>query len=341
MTRRFIAAAFGIAGAAWASASVAQPAAESMQGRTMTLYISVGPGGGYDSYGRMVARGLGRHIPGNPTIIASNMPGGGGRTLGNYMYNVAPKDGSAIAIVQHTTVYDAAFGEQGVRFDSSRLNWIGSMASMTFVALVWHTTGIRTVEDAKKREVTVGATGPGATSFQYPALLNTLFGTRLKIITGYKGSPEVYHAVEQRELDGTGGLTWEVFRNARGDWIRDNKVNIFLQFALKRHAELPEVPTIIELARNPEEKQLLELIFKGLQFGMPFMVPPGVAPARIEMLRTAMTALAKDPEFLAEAKSRKFSIDHTDGATVQRLVGEIYAASQELKTRARSLLAGK
>lgn len=312
-----------------------------MQGRTVTLYISVGPGGGYDSYGRMVARGLGRHIPGNPTIIASNMPGGGGRTLSNYMFNVAPKDGTAIAIVQHTTVYDAAFGEQGVQFDSSRLNWIGSMSSMTFIALVWHTTGVRTIEDTRSREVTLGATGPGATSFQYPALLNALFGTRLKIITGYKGSPEVYHAVEQRELDGTGGLAWEVFRNARADWIRDKKVNLLVQFALKRHPELPEVPTILELARNPEEGKVLEFIFSGLQFGMPFMVPPGVPPVRVEMLRAAMTALASDPEFLAEAKQRRLWVEHTDGAAVQRLVGEINAAPQALKARARSLLAGQ
>lgn len=320
----------------------AQQSSETMQGRTITINVSVGPGGGYDAYGRMVARALSRHIPGNPTVVASNMPGGGGRLLCNYMYNVAPKDGTAIAIVQHTTVYDAAFGEQGVQYEAHKLNWLGSMSTTSFIALVWHTTGVRSIEDAKRQEVSMGATGPGATSFQYPMLTNKLFGTRFKIVTGYKGSPEVYAAVEKRELDGTGGLAWEVFRNAHEDWIRDRKVNFLLLFGLKRTPELPDVPTILELARTPEEKELLNFIFTGALFAWPFMLPPGVPQARVEMLRAAMKAVFKDPEVLEEAAKRRLSVvDSADGETVQRLVTGIHNTPADLKQKARALLSGQ
>lgn len=319
----------------------AQPVSPSMAGKTITIYSGVGPGGGYDAYGRMVARSIGRYIPGAPTVVASNMPGGGGRKLGNYIYNAAPKDGSAIGIIQHTTVYDAAFGEPGIHYDATKFNWLGSMASVTFIGFAWGTTGVKTIDDAKMKQVSLGATGTGATSFQYPMLLNKMFGTKFKIVTGYKGSAEIYHAVEQRELDGTGGLAWDALRNSYGHWISENKINIFVQFALKRNAQLPSVPTIMELARSPEEKQILQFIFSGLQFARPFQAPPGVPKATVDMLRTAMNDVAKDPGLLEESKRRRFDIDPIDGEAVQRMVADIYNAPQSVKDKAKHLLSGK
>ena len=324
-----------------AASAVAQPAALSMEGKTITIYSGVGPGGGYDAYGRMVARNIGKHIPGNPTVIAANMPGGGGRKLGNYIYNAAPKDGSAIGIIQHTTVYDAAFGEPGIHYDATKFSWLGSMAGVTFVAFAWGETGVRTIDDAKKKQISVGATGTGATSFQYPTLLNRMFGTKLKIVTGYKGSAEIYHAVEQRELDGTGGLAWDALRNSHGRWISDNKINIFVQFALKRNPQLPNVPTIMELARTPQEKQVLQFIFSGLEFARPFQAPPGTPKAVVEMLRSAMMAVAKDAGLLEEARRRRFDVDPVDGATVQKMVEEIYEAPKSVKDEAKRLLGAK
>jgi tripartite-type tricarboxylate transporter receptor subunit TctC len=321
--------------------AAAQAAMPSMEGKTITIYSGVGPGGGYDAYGRMVARSIGRHIPGNPTVIAANMPGGGGRKLGNYIFNAAPKDGSAIGIIQHTTVYDAAFGEPGIHYDATKFNWLGSMARVTFVAFAWGETGVRTIEDARKKQISVGATGIGATSFQYPTLLNRMFGTRLKIVTGYKGSAEIYHAVEQRELDGTGGLAWDALRNGHDRWLSGNKINIFVQFALKRNPQLPNVPTIMELARTARERQVLQFIFSGLEFARPFQAPPGTPKAIVETLRSAMMAVAKDPGLLEEARRRRFDVDPVDGATVQHMVQDIYDAPKSVKDEAKHLLGAK
>lgn len=319
----------------------AQSGADSMEGRTITVYIPVEAGGGYDAYGRLVASHIGRHIRGNPTVIASNMPGGGGRKLANYIYNAAPKDGSAIAIIHHTTVYDAVFGTQGVQYDSTRFNWFGSLASETLFVLTWHTTGVRTLEDAKNKEITMGATGAGATSFQYLSLLRNMFGAKFKIITGYTGARAIYMAVEKSELDGTGGMTWAVFRNSYEHLLRDKKVNLLVQIALEKDPQLPDVPLITELARTSEEKRLLEFALAGLQFARPFMGPPGMPKATADMYRAAITAVAADPQLRAEAKKRRFDIDPLDGATVQKMVENIYNAPADIRTKAQQMLTGK
>jgi tripartite-type tricarboxylate transporter receptor subunit TctC len=324
-----------------ANNALAQDSELSMQGKTITIYVSVGAGGGYDAYGRMLGRFIGRHIPGNPTVIVSNMPGGGGHKLCEYMTKMAPKDGTALAIVQHTTVYDAVFGDPSVHYDPPKFNWIGSMASTNFVAVVWHTTGVKSIADLKKKEVSVGATGAGATSYQYPTLMNSLFGTKFKIISGYKSSAQIYHATEQRELDGTGGLAWEIFRNAHGDWIRDKKVNILVQYGLKAEKDLPNVPLILSLARTPQEKEILQFAFSGLQFAEPFFAPPGVSKERVKMLRTAFMAALEDPELLEEARRQRLEISPINGEEVQQDVADIFNAKQELKDRARISLTGK
>jgi tripartite-type tricarboxylate transporter receptor subunit TctC len=289
----------------------------------------------------MVANNIARHLPGNPTVIASNMPGGGGRKLANYLYNVAPKDGSAIAIIHHTTVYDAAFGTKGVHYDSTRFNWLGSMAGSTLFALAWHTTGVKTFEDARNKEISMGATGAGATSFQYLSLLKNMFGAKFKIVTGYKGARNIYLAIEQQELDGTGGMTWSVFRNNYDHLVKEKKVNLLVQIALRENPQLPGVPLIMDFARSPEEKRLLEFVLAGLQFARPFMAPPGMPKATVNMLRAAMTAVATDPQLLAEAKKRRFDIDPTDGVTVQKMVEDIYNTPQDIKAKAKTMLTGK
>ena len=317
---------------------LAADGAPSMQGKTITLYVGVGAGGGYDAYGRLLARFMSKHIPGNPTIIVSNMPGGGGRVLSNYMAKVAPKDGTAMAIVQHTTVYDAVFGEPGVHYDPRTANWLGSMAKTTFVALTWHTTGVRTLDDLKTKEVSVGATGPGANSYQYPALMNAMFGTKFKIITGYKTSNEIYHAVEQREIDGTGGLAWDVFRNAHPDWVRDKKIDVLVQYALKPHRELSGVPLVLSLARSEDEKQILRFVFSSLDLSEPFLVPEGTPKAQVDMLRKAFSATVADPELLRQAETQRLDIEPIDGEAVQQIVGDIFNVDSAIKDKAKKML---
>lgn len=326
----------GIAGVVMAGPAAAQ----SFAGKTITVYIAVGPGGGYDAYGRMLAGNIGRHLAGNPTVIPTNMPGGGGRKLGNYLYNAAPKDGSAIAIIHHTTVYDSAFGSKGVQFNSSKFNWLGSMAGFTSIGFTWHDAGIRSVADARKKTATMGSTGKGATSWQYCNLLNNMFGTKFKLITGYKGAKGIYFAVEQREVDGACGLSWTVTKTRQPHWIREKKIDIFVQFALNRNPELSQVPTIMEMARNPEETKVLRFIYSGLKMARPFTAPPGLPKATVAALRKAFVATYKDPKFLAEAKRRKFPIDPLDGAAVQQVVNDIYNAPAALKEKAKAALTG-
>jgi len=321
---------------------IAAPAtAQSFKGKTITVYIAVGPGGGYDSYGRMLAGNIGRHLDGNPTVIATNMPGGGGRKLGNYLYNAAPKDGSAIAIIHHTTVYDSAFGSKGVQFNSSKFNWLGSMAGFTSIGFAWRESGIKSVADARKKSVAMGSTGKGATSWQYCALLNNMFGTKFKLITGYKGAKGIYFAVEQREVDGACGLSWTVTKTRQAHWIRDKKINVFIQFALESHPELSGVPTIMQLARNDEETKVLRFIYSGLKMARPFTAPPGMPKATVDALRKAFMATANDAKFVAEAKRRKFPLDPLDGVAVQQVVNEIYNAPAPLKAKAKAALTGK
>lgn len=327
----------GIVGALLSGPATAQ----SFKGKTITVYIPVGPGGGYDGYGRMLANNIGRHLDGNPTVIATNMPGGGGRKMGNYLYNAAPKDGSAIAIIHHTTVYDSAFGSKGVQFNSSKFNWLGSMSGFTSIGFAWNTAGIGSIADAKKKQITMGSTGKGATSWQYCALLNNMFGTKFKLITGYKGAKGIYFAVEQREVDGACGLSWTVTKTRQAHWIKNNKIKLFVQFALKSHPELTHVPTIMTYARNPGEKELLRFIFSGLKMARPFLAPPGMAKARVIALRKAFVSVSKDARFLKAIKRRRFPLDPVDGKTVQRLVNDIYNAPAELKARAKKVLTGK
>ncbi len=326
----------GVAGVLLGAPAVAQ----NFAGKTITVYIPVGPGGGYDGYGRMLANNIGRYLKGKPTVIATNMPGGGGRKLGNYLYNAAPKEGSVIAIIHHTTVYDSSFGSKGVQFNSSKFNWLGSMAGFTSIGFAWHTSGIKSIADARKKRITMGSTGRGATSYQYCALLNNMFGTKFKLVTGYKGAKGIYFAVEQREVDGACGLSWTVTKGRQAHWIKGKKIDVFVQFALKSHPELTGIPTIMEYAKSAEETKVLEFIFSGLQFARPFLSPPGLPKATVAALRTAFVAASKDPKLLAEAAKRRFVVDPIDGETVQRLVGEIYNAPKALKAGAKKVLTG-
>jgi len=330
----------GIAGVLVAGSAVAQSAPD-FKGRTLTVYISAGVGGGYDAYGRMLAAHIGRHLPGNPTVVATNLTGGGGRKLANFMYHAAPKDGSAFGLIHHTTVYDAAFGASGIKYDPTKFNWIGSMASFTSTGFAWHTTGIRTVEDARKKQIAMGASGAGATSYQYINLLNNMFGTRFRIVTGYKGAKAIYLAIEQREVDGAGGLAWASTRNSYGHWLKENKINVFVQFVLQRDPELPDVPAVIEFATTPEQKEILAFVFVGLKFARPFLAPPGLPKATADTLRSAFMAAATDPKLVAEAKKRRRDLGPVPGEEVQRLVGQVYNAPKTVIRKAERVLTGK
>lgn len=315
--------------------SMAQPSGDLFKGRKISIYVSTGPGGGYDAYGRLLAQHLSQHLPGHPTVVVENMPGAGGRNVANYIYNVAPKDGTAIATVQHTTVYDALFGENGVRYDARRFNWLGSMASFTSVGIAWHTSGVKTVEDAKNKQIVMGSSGVGATSFQWTNLMNHIIGTKFKILTGYKGAADIYLAIERGELDGVAGTDWASIRNGYTRWVENKQINIFVQFAMTPHPELPDVPLIGDLVSSAEDKTLLRFVFLGLGFARPFLAPPDMPAPVVEALRRGFDAASKDPALLADAKKVRFDVDAVDGLTVQRQIDELYSTPKALVERAR------
>ena len=322
--------------------SVAAHAADDVfKGRTTTVYVSTGPGGGYDAYARLLARTIGRHLPGNPTAIAENMPGAGGRKLANFLFNAAPKDGTAIAIIHHTIVYDAVFGEAGAKYDARKFNWLGSIASFTSVGIAWHTSGVKTIEDAKQKQIVMGSSGFGSTSYQYTNLLNHIVGTKFKIITGYKGAADMYLALEKGELQGVAGTDWTSIRNGHAPWLQNKDISVFVQFAVKKHPDLPNVPLIGDLVSSPDDKRVLRFVFAGLEFARPFLAPPGLPAPAVAALRAGFDASGKDPQLLADAKKARFDIDPVDGATVQKLVAEVYETPKKLIERAKVALTGK
>ncbi len=305
------------------------------KGRTIILYVSTSPGGGYDAYARLVARHLGHHLPGNPNVIVENMPGAGGRSLANYIYNVAPKDGTAIATMQHTTVYDALFGDPGVKYDARTFNWLGSIATFTSVGFAWHTSGVRTIADAKTKQIAMGSSGVSATSFQYTKPMNHILGTKFKILVGYKGSADLYLALERGEIQGVAGTDWAVLRNDRSNWIKNKDIDVFIQLAMKKNSELPNVPLIGDLVSSAEDKSVLKFVFDGLQFARPFLAPPGVPSPVVAVLRRGFDAAAKDPALLSEAKKERLDTDPVDGATVQQLVAALYTTPKPIIQRAQ------
>lgn len=327
--------------AALAVLPLAAHGADEFKGRTITIYVSTGPGGGYDAYGRMVARNIGRHLPGNPNVIAENMPGAGGRKLANFLANAAPKDGTAIAIVHHTTVYDALFGEKGVKYDARKFNWLGSIASFTSVGIAWRTSGVKTIADAKQKQIVMGSSGVGATSYQYTNLMNHLLGTKFKIITGYKGAADMYLALEKGELQGVAGTDWTSIRNGHANWLKNGDITVFVQFAVKPHPDLPKVPLIGDLVTSDQDKRVLRFVFAGLQFARPFLAPPGVPAPTVAALRGGFDAMARDPQLIADAKKARFDIDPVDGASVQKDVDELYETPKALIERAQWALTAK
>src|SRR5947207_4277352 len=241
--------------AALSSAS-AQTAESFYRGKTIEFVIGYPPGGSNDTWGRLVSRHLGKHIPGNPHIVPKNMPGAGSFLAVNTIFNVSPKDGTVIGIGAPTTPLDEKLGTQGVRFKTAELNWVGRLDSLINMVFMWKTSPVKTFADAQKIESTLSGTGVGSTVSIFPTVMNNVFGTKFKLIMGYKGSNEAMLAVERGEVEGH-STSWTALKVAHPDWIRDKTVTVLVQFALKRHPELPDIPTAVDLARNDEERAIL------------------------------------------------------------------------------------
>ncbi|HEY5608302.1 MAG TPA: tripartite tricarboxylate transporter substrate-binding protein [Alphaproteobacteria bacterium] len=330
----------GLLAALAASAAAADPA-DFYAGKRLTIVVGYGVGGGYDQYARLFAHYLPDHLPGKPAVIVDNMPGAGSRRAANWLYNAAPKDGTVIASLGQNTPTDQALDAQGIQFDVRRLNWIGNMLIGNNTLAVWHTTGVRTIADATRKEIAIGATGANSTSVLYPQVANNMLGTKLKIISGYRGGGDINLAMERGEVQGRGSNAWASWKSIKPDWVREGKINILFQIGLKREPDLAEVPLLAELAGDEDKRAVLRLISGEVAMGRPIVAPPGVPDARIAALRKAFDETVADPRFVAEAEQRKMDLSPIGGAELQQIAGGIVGASPHTIARMKQAITVK
>src|SRR5262244_400169 len=293
------------------------------------------PGGSNDTFGRLLARHLGKHIPGKPAIVPKNQPGAGSFLAVNTIFNVSPKDGTVIGIGAPTIPLDEKLGSQGVRFKTAELNWIGRIDSLVNIVFMWKTSPVKTFAAAQKRESTLSGTGVGSTVSIYPTVMNNVFGTKFKLVMGYKGSNEAMLAVERGEVEGH-STSWTALKVAHPDWLRDASVAILVQFALKRHAELSDIPTAVELARNDEERAILSAVMNATKVGTAFFTTPGVPADRLTALRRAFDAAMKDPELRADVEKTGLALNPITGEELQKLVADVSNLSPALLEKVRA-----
>jgi tripartite-type tricarboxylate transporter receptor subunit TctC len=316
----------------------AQSAAEFFKGRTVEIYIGYSVGGGYDLYARLLARHIGKHIPGNPTVIAKNMEGAASLRLANWLYQVGPKDGTVFGTIGRGTAFDPILGLNGAQFDGRRFTWIGSANDEVSVCVSWYTSGVKTFDDARTKELTIGGNGPSDDTVQFPRVLNAILGTKFNIISGYPGGNDVLLAMERGEVQGRCGWSWSSAKIAHHAWIDEKKINVLIQLSLAKHPDLPNVPLITDFATSEEQKQITKLIFARQVMGRPFLAPPGVPADRAEALRRAFMDTMNDRDFLADAESSQFEITPVSGERVQMLVNEIYGTPSEIGRRTAAIL---
>jgi tripartite-type tricarboxylate transporter receptor subunit TctC len=304
---------FGISGAA--------PAAEPeafYKGKTVIVYIGFAPGGSYDYFGRLVARHIGRHLPGNPTVIAESMPGAGSFTAANYLYARAPRDGSALGIVSQTMAIEEVLGTSGVQYKAARFNWIGRATSVNEVSLTFHTSSIKTIRDATTNVAAMASTGAGSPSETYLKLLNEVARTRFKLVGPYPASNDAMLAMERGEVDGA-FTSYNTLKVSRQDWLRDRKINILVQYG-EHSADLPDVPFAVDLANTKEDRQLMAFYVSSEQIGRAFLAPPETPADRVDALRKAYDETMQDPQLLAEIDRSHSEFSPLSGDKLQRLV---------------------
>jgi tripartite-type tricarboxylate transporter receptor subunit TctC len=335
----FLAAFSGLALTTWPA--TAQSVEEFYRGKTVTMAVGTSPGGDYDLRMRMVSRHIGKHIPGNPTVIATNMPGAGQMLVANWLASVAPKDGTAIVALSQNMAVNQATGASGVKYDVRQFNWIGNTTDSPNLINAWHSTGIKTIQDVMQRELVVGATGTASGSYLYPYALNQLAGTKFKIVTGYPGGNDVNLAMERGEVGGRGSNSWASWKATRPQWLAEKKVVILVQVGLKRNPELSDIPTMQDLGKNELDKRVLTFISVDTAISRPLVTNGGVPRERVEALRRAFDATMKDPEFLAEAEKSQTDISPMTGEEAQKIAESTIATPADVLARANALIEGK
>jgi tripartite-type tricarboxylate transporter receptor subunit TctC len=316
--------------------AMAETVADFYRGKTISIMIGVPAGGGYDIYARLLGRHMSKHIPGEPLIIAQNMPGGGELAAMNHVVNVAPQNGTFIGAVVRTAPFQPLYGNQAAKFDPKTVNWIGSSNQDVGVVIAWNTAAVKSASDLLTKELVVGANPPGSDTATYANVIKYLFGANLKIVGGYPGSEDIALAMQQGEVEAIPNYSWSSVQR-HPDWLAEKKVTILLQNGLKKLPDLPDVPLLGELARSDDERAILNLILEQTNFGRPYFVGPGVPPDRVAALRAAFTATMVDADFLADAKKSKLEIDPLSGEEMQTLLARVYDTPQDVVDKANAI----
>lgn len=323
-------------------ASVLSQAQESAQefyrGRTMKVIVGFPPGGGFDLYARTLAEYLPRYMPGEPRMIVEHMPGASTARAAAYLYNVAPQDGTVLGLFHHALLVNQVLDARAGDFDVTKFNWIGRMATRLNVGVTWHTSGVRSIEDAKKIAVVLGGTAPTATSAMVPRAINHAAGTRFKVVLGYRGSADMNLAMERGETQGMATGAWFDLVRDHPDWLKNEKIFVIFQISTKRNADLTNVPILADLAGNDDDRKLLDLLGRTEDVGRAFPVGPKVPPDRVAILRSAFARMMADPGFLREAKRLNFETDVMNGEELQTFIANVGGFPPELRTTARRIL---
>jgi tripartite-type tricarboxylate transporter receptor subunit TctC len=335
---------FAIAGAVAAAVALgslpaaAQQDANLFRGKEISISIGFGPGGGYDTYGRMFARYYGKFVPGNPNVVPKNAPGAGGLRLANQISNVSPKDGSELGLFAASTALEPLFGNKDAKFETTKFTWIGNLDSDVSSCGTWKQSGIKTWQDLKTRETTFGATGPAAITSIHPRVIGALLGLKTKVILGYHGTRDVNLAMQKGEVDGTCGLYMSSIHSQYQHDVDDGDLTIWLTLGKQRTKDFPNVPSIFELLKNPDDIKLADLIFGSDAIGRPIAAPPGMSPERTKVMRDAFNAMVKDKTFVAEANKIGLSIEPMTGEEVQKLFETFYATPKPVVARAMTAM---
>ena len=320
--------------------AMAQSGGDFYRGKQIEMYLGSSVGGGYDQYGRLLGRHMSRHIPGAPAFVFKNLTAGGGRQAINHLYNVAAADGTAIGTTLRTIPFDPLYGEEQTKIDALKMNWIGSLNSEVSVCVAWHATPFRTLDDARRNEMLMGTSGPTSNESINAKLLNVVADTKFRIIHGYPGSTEVHMAIERGEVHGRCGFGWDSIVSRYKHWLDEKKINVLVQLALKKHPDIPEVPNVLDIVKSETDRQLSEFLVAPNQMGRPFFAPAGVPAERVEILRKAFDATARDPEFLADATKQKMEISAISGGEVADLVRTIYATPKAVVEVGKKIAGG-
>lgn len=321
----------------FAGAAQAQDIETFYSGRTVGLLVSAGAGGGYDAYARLMARHITKYIPGAPTVAVQNFTGAGGLRAAIHMYNVAPRDGSTIALIQSTALLAPVMGEEK-RFDPAKFSWIGNLAEEFSVCASWHQSKVRTAKDLLTQEFIVGGSGAGTSMESYPKVLNNIFGTKIKIISGYKGGSDVLIAMERGEVDGRCGASLSTYRTVRPEWLTSGKINVLLQTSLKKDPDAGDAPWIMDLPMTAQQRATLELILAPRVMHRTFLAPPETHAGRLDALRKAFAQAAADKDFLTEAKQQAIDIDYSSPAEIEELVRRLAALPADIRHSASEAL---